>query len=69
MIKKSGSTYKVYTKDGKRVLGSHPTKAAAQKQLAAIEISKAKRAKKVSKHPSNAKKKKAAEGGPAVGIA
>lgn len=39
MIKKVGSKYNVYSKKGKK-LGSHPSKKKAQKQLAAIEISK-----------------------------
>jgi hypothetical protein len=44
MIKKVGKKWKLYTHDGKKVLGTHPTKAAAQKQEAAINISKAKAA-------------------------
>lgn len=39
MIKKAGKKYNVYSKKGKK-LGSHPSKKQAQKQLAAIEISK-----------------------------
>lgn len=39
MIKKSGSKYVVYSKKGKK-LGTHPSKKKAQKQMAAIEISK-----------------------------
>ena len=39
MIKKVGSKYNVYSKKGKK-LGSHPSKKKAQKQMAAIEISK-----------------------------
>ena len=44
MIKKVGSKYNVYDSTGKKKLGSHPTRAAALKQLAAIEISKSKKA-------------------------
>jgi len=39
MIKKVGKKYNVYSKKGKK-LGSHPSKKKAQKQMAAIEISK-----------------------------
>ena len=39
MIKKVGSKYNVYSKKGKK-LGSHPSKKKANKQMAAIEISK-----------------------------
>lgn len=46
MIKKKGSKFDVTTKDGSRVLGEHDTKEEAQDQLAAIEISKAKRMKR-----------------------
>lgn len=45
MIKKSGSGYAVTTKSGSKVLGKHKTKKQAQKQLAAIEISKHKKGK------------------------
>lgn len=41
MIKKTSSGYQVRTRDGKRVLGSHPTEEAAKRQLAAIEAAKA----------------------------
>lgn len=44
MIKKAGKKWKLYTHDGKRVLGTHGTKAAAEKQEAAINISKARAA-------------------------
>jgi hypothetical protein len=40
MIRKEGQNYVVYDKAGKKKLGSHPTKAKALDQLAAIEISK-----------------------------
>lgn len=39
MVKKVGNKYNVYSKKGKK-LGSHPSKKKAQKQMAAIEISK-----------------------------
>lgn len=39
MIRKVGNKYNVYSKKGKK-LGSHPSKKKAQKQMAAIEISK-----------------------------
>jgi len=42
-IKKEGDDYVVYPKSGGKRLGTHRTKAGALKQLAAIEISKAKR--------------------------
>ena len=44
-IKKVGNKYAVYPKKGGDRLGTHETKKAAKKQLAAIEISKAKRGK------------------------
>mgnify|MGYP003643579058 CR=1 FL=1 len=45
MIKKSGSKFVVTDSSGSKILGTHPTKEKAQKQLAAIEISKAKHMK------------------------
>ena len=42
MIKKQGNKFVVTNKAGTKVLGTHPSKEKAQKQLAAIEISKAK---------------------------
>ena len=42
MIKKHGSKFVVTDKSGTKVLGTHPSKKKAAKQLAAIEISKAK---------------------------
>jgi hypothetical protein len=42
MIKKHGSKFVVTNKSGTKVLGTHPSKKKAAKQLAAIEISKAK---------------------------
>jgi hypothetical protein len=39
-IEKHGDVYQVKTSSGDRTLGTHPTKKAALKQLAAIEISK-----------------------------
>ena len=47
MIKKEGSKYVVYDSKGKKKLGSHPTKKQAQAQIAAREISKHKRGKKI----------------------
>jgi hypothetical protein len=44
MIIKKGSQYQVRSSKGK-LLGTHPTKDRAQKQLIAIEISKAKKNK------------------------
>lgn len=41
LVKKSGNNWCVYSKAGKK-LGTHTTKRAALKQLAAIEISKGK---------------------------
>lgn len=41
MIKKVGKKWYLKTKDGKRILGRHGSKEAAQKQEAAINISKA----------------------------
>ena len=49
MIKKSGSKFVVTNKSGTKVLGTHPSKEKAQKQLAAIEISKAKHMKENTK--------------------
>lgn len=46
MIVKRGGNYEVRSESGKKLLGTHMSKESAQKQLAAIEISKAKRAKK-----------------------
>jgi hypothetical protein len=40
MIVKRGNQYAVTTEDGSKTLGTHATHADAQKQLAAIEISK-----------------------------
>ena len=44
-IKKQGSQWIVTNKAGTKVLGTHKTKKQAAEQLAAIEISKAKRRK------------------------
>jgi hypothetical protein len=44
-IKKIDNKYVVYPKKGGKRLGTHKTEKAAKKQLAAIEISKAKRGK------------------------
>lgn len=40
MIVKRGNKWEVRSEDGRRLLGSHPTKESAEKQLAAIEASK-----------------------------
>ncbi|KKQ74374.1 MAG: hypothetical protein US94_C0006G0009 [Berkelbacteria bacterium GW2011_GWB1_38_5] len=44
MIKKVGKKWYLYTHDGKRILGRHATQASAEKQEAAINISKARAA-------------------------
>ena len=44
MIKKVGKKWVLFTHDGKRKLGTHATKAGAEKQEAAINISKARAA-------------------------
>jgi hypothetical protein len=44
MIRKTKSGYKVLDSKGKKVLGTHKSKKKALKQLAAIEISKKRRA-------------------------
>lgn len=46
MIKKKGSNYVVTNKEGTKTLGTHPDKAEAMDQLAAIEISKKQRIKR-----------------------
>jgi hypothetical protein len=46
MIKPDGDEFIVTDKTGRQILGRHKTKEKAQKQLAAIEISKKKRGKK-----------------------
>lgn len=43
MIKKSGNKWKLYTKDGSRVLGIHDTKEEALAQERAIMASKGKK--------------------------
>jgi hypothetical protein len=45
MIKKENNKYVVYDSSGEKKLGEHATKEEAVKQIAAIEISKAKRGK------------------------
>lgn len=47
MIVKKGNKWEVRDSSGKKVLGTHPTKQQAIKQLAAVEISKKERKKKV----------------------
>ena len=46
MIKKVGSSWVVYTHDGSRVLGKHPSREQALAQLRAVEASKHKKGKK-----------------------
>lgn len=41
MIKKCGSKWCLYSKDGSKKLGMHPSEAAAKKQETAVNISKA----------------------------
>jgi hypothetical protein len=43
MIRKEGTKYVLKTSDGKRVLGTHPTKRAAMMQEIAIKKSQAKK--------------------------
>ena len=45
MIKKKGNEWCVYTHDGSKELGCHPTKIQAHAQLRAIEASKHKKGK------------------------
>lgn len=45
MIKKEGSKWKLYTKDGSRVLGTHPTKKDAILQEIAIKMAQRKKNK------------------------
>jgi hypothetical protein len=44
MIRKKGTKYLLYTADGSKVLGTHPSRASAEKQERAIQISKARAA-------------------------
>jgi len=44
MIKKVGKKWVLYNHDGTRILGHHPTKASAERQERAINISKARAA-------------------------
>jgi len=44
MIKKVGKQWCLYSKDGSKKLGCHPSKTAAQRQESAVNISKARKA-------------------------
>ena len=44
MIKKVGKKWVLYNHDGTKILGRHPSEAAAQAQESAINISKARKA-------------------------
>jgi len=44
MIKKVGKKWYLYSSDGKKILGRHPTKASALRQERAVNISKARAA-------------------------
>jgi hypothetical protein len=44
MIKKKGKKWYLYDSKGKKILGRHPSKAAAMHQEAAVNISKARAA-------------------------
>lgn len=44
MIRKKGTKYALYTADGSRILGMHASRAEAEKQERAINISKAREA-------------------------
>jgi len=44
MIKKVGKKWYLYSHDGKKILGRHPTKAGAKRQEAAVNLSKARAA-------------------------
>lgn len=44
MIKKVGKKWYLYSHDGKKILGRHPTRVAAERQESAVNISKARAA-------------------------
>lgn len=44
MVKKVGKKWVLYSHDGKKILGRHPTKAGAKRQEAAVNLSKARAA-------------------------
>ena len=46
MIERKGRSWVLKTKDGKRVLGTHPSKESAMAQERAIEISKSQKDRK-----------------------
>jgi hypothetical protein len=43
MIRKRGNQYVLYTRDGRRVLGRHPSREAALRQERAVKANKAKK--------------------------
>jgi hypothetical protein len=45
LIKQVGSKYELRLKSNNKLIGTHPTKTSAQKQIAAIEINKLKKKK------------------------
>lgn len=45
MLKKDGSHWKVYDRKGKKLLGTHGTRTAALRQIAAIEAARDKEGK------------------------
>lgn len=58
MIKKVGKKWYLYSHDGKKILGRHPTRAGAERQEAAVNLSKARAAghriprRPAKRHPS-----------------
>ncbi len=61
MIKKVGKKWYLYSHDGKKILGRHPTQAAAKRQEAAVNLSKARAAgHRIPRRPAKRPAKKAA---------